>query len=141
MSGPDESLRALLRPLIPLGVEPHLVLPRPGPQVTRYEEAGVRLHYAPISILRRQLSPKEIMLFPPSLVRGATALAAIARRIGADLIHTNMEVVLDGALAARWLGLPHVLHYRGNSLDQPAAVFDVLTWVWTALSERVFSGE
>ncbi len=138
MSGPDESLRGLLRPLIPLGVEPHLVLPRPGPQVGRYEETGVRLHYAPISILRRQLSPAEIALFAPNLLRGATAVAAIARRIGADLIHTNMEVVLDGALAARWLGLPHVLHYRGNSLDQPAAVFDVLTWIWTALSSRVF---
>jgi glycosyltransferase involved in cell wall biosynthesis len=131
-------LRGLLRPLIPLGVEPHLVLPRPGPQVSRYEEAGVRLHYAPISILRRQLSPREIALFPPSLARGALALARLARRIGADLIHTNMEVVLDGALAARWLGLPHVLHYRGNSLDQPAPVFDALTWIWTALSDRVF---
>jgi glycosyltransferase involved in cell wall biosynthesis len=138
VSGPDESLRALLRPLIPLGVEPHLILPRPGPQVGRYEETGVRLHYAPISILRRQLSPKEIVLFPPNLMRGALAVARVARRIGADLIHTNMEVVLDGALAARWLGLPHVLHYRGNSLDQPAAVFDVLTWIWTTLSERVF---
>lgn len=98
----------------------------------------MRLHYAPISILRRQLSPQEIALFPANLMRGALALARLAQHIGADLIHTNMEVVLDGALAARWLGLPHVLHYRGNSLDQPAAVFDVLTWIWTALSDRVF---
>lgn len=138
VSGPDESLRALLRPLIPRGIEPHLVLPRPGPQVARYQEMGVQVHYAPISILRRRLSPREVGLLGPSLLRGAAALVRLARRIAADLIHTNMEVVLDGALAARWLGLPHVLHYRGNSLDEPRLVFDLLTSIWTRLSDRVF---
>ena len=69
---------------------------------------------------------------------GSGQLAASRGRIGADLIHTNMEVVLDGAIAARWLGLPHVLHYRGNSLDQPRQVFDLLTWTWTGLSDQVF---
>ena len=67
---------------------------------------GVRVHYAPISILRRRFSPAELALFGPTLLRGAAAIATLARRIGADLIHTNMEVVLDGAIAARWLGLP-----------------------------------
>jgi glycosyltransferase involved in cell wall biosynthesis len=138
VSGPDESLRCLLRRLIPRGVEAHLVLPRPGPQVPLYEDMGVRVHYAPISILHRRLSPAEIALMGPRMLRGAAALVAIARRIHADLVHTNMEVVLDGALAARWLGLPHVLHYRGNSLDEPRWVFDHLTSIWTALSHRIF---
>jgi glycosyltransferase involved in cell wall biosynthesis len=115
-----------------------LVLPRPGPQVNRYQELGVRVHYVPMSILRRRIPPAEIALLGPRLLRGARALVALAHRVGADLIHTNMEVVLDGALAARWLGLPHVLHYRGNSLDQPRRVFDLLTAIWTALSDRVF---
>jgi glycosyltransferase involved in cell wall biosynthesis len=48
-----------------------------------------------------------------------------------------MEVLLEGGVAARVLGLPHVLHYRGNTLDQPRFVFDVLTATWTALSDRV----
>ena len=138
VSGPDESLQGLLKPLIRRGVEPHLVLPRPGPQVPRYEALGVPVHYAPISILRRRFSSLELALFGPTLMRGAAAIATLARRIGADLIHTNMEVVLDGAIAARWLGLPHVLHYRGNSLDQPRQVFDLLTWIWTGLSDQVF---
>jgi glycosyltransferase involved in cell wall biosynthesis len=138
VSGPDESLRGLLAPLIPHGIEPHLVLPRPGPQVARYEDMGVRVHYAPISILHRRLAPRELVRLGPQMLRGAAALVAIARDIGADLIHTNMEVVLDGALAARWLGLPHVMHYRGNSLDRPRAIFDVLTRIWTGLSDRIF---
>ena len=110
------------------------MLPRHGPQVSRYQDLGVRVHYAPISILRRGLSPTELARLGPALLRGTAALVRLARAVNADLIHTNMEVVLDGALAARWLGLPHVLHYRGNSLDQPRRVFDALTRVWTALS-------
>lgn len=138
VSGPDESLRGLLRVIIPLGVEPHVVVPRPGPQVDRYREIGAQVHFAPISILHRRVSPVEISLFGLKLARGAVELARLARRIGAHLIHTNMEVVLDGGVAARLLGLPHVLHYRGNSLDHPRAVFDLLTSIWTGLSDRVF---
>jgi glycosyltransferase involved in cell wall biosynthesis len=138
VSGPDESLRALLRPLMAHGVEPHLVLPRPGPQVPLYEEMGVRIHYAPISVLRRRLAPIEVARFGPDLIRGAASLVGIARKVRAELIHTNMEVVFDGALAARWLRLPHILHYRGNSLDQPRRVFDALTLAWTTLSDRIF---
>ena len=138
MSGPDESLRALLRPLMARGVEPHLVLPRPGPQVPLYEEMGVRIHYAPVTVLRRRLAPLELARFGPDLVRGTASLIGVARQVRAELIHTNMEVVFDGALAARWLRLPHVLHYRGNSLDEPRLVFDMLTLAWTTLSDRVF---
>jgi glycosyltransferase involved in cell wall biosynthesis len=138
VSGPDESLRALIRELTPLGLEPHLVLPRPGPQVPRYEALGVTVHYAPLSILQRRVSPLDLALFGARTLRGARALAGLARRIEADLIHTNMEVVLDGGLAARWLGLPHVMHYRGNTLDRPRPVFDLLTRAWTALADRIF---
>ena len=51
-------------------------------------------------------------------------------QIGADLIHTNMEVLLEGGLAARALRMPHVLHYRGNTLDEPKWVFDALVSLW-----------
>jgi glycosyltransferase involved in cell wall biosynthesis len=138
VSGPDESLQALMRPLMPLGVEPHVVLPRPGPHVTRYQKLGATVHYAPTSILQRRLPPLDAALLGARIVRGAAAVAGLARRIKADLIHTNMEVVLDGGLAARWLGIPHVMHYRGNTLDQPREIFDLLTRVWTTLADRVF---
>jgi glycosyltransferase involved in cell wall biosynthesis len=137
VSGPDESLRTLLRVLVPRGVEPHVVLPALGPQVPRYEALGARVHVAPLVPLRRDLS-LSAALYPAHLVRSATAVAAIARRIKADLIHTNMEVLLEGAMAAAALRLPHVLHYRGNTLDRPKLIFDALVAFWTRGADVVY---
>ena len=138
VSGPDESLLALLTELIPLGVEAHLVLPARGPQVPRYEALGATVHVARLAPLRRDLPAAEMALFPALLLRAAIEVRGIARRVGASLIHTNMEVLLEGGLAARALGIPHVMHYRGNTLDEPRLVFDALTKTWTALADHVY---
>jgi glycosyltransferase involved in cell wall biosynthesis len=138
VSGPDESLLALLAQLVPRGVEAHLVLPARGPQAPRYEALGVTVHVANLAPLRRDVSAVAAGLFPPRILRAALEVRRLARRVGAALIHTNMEVLLEGGLAARALGLPHVLHYRGNTLDRPRLVFDGLTKAWTALSDQVY---
>jgi glycosyltransferase involved in cell wall biosynthesis len=137
VSGPDESLRALLADLIPRGLEAHIVLPAPGPQVSRYEALGAQVHFAPLAILRRDVSLATAS-YPARLARSVWAIGNLARRVGADLIHTNMEVLLDGGLAARALRLPHVLHYRGNTMDRPKPVFDALVAVWTRTADQVF---
>jgi len=137
VSGPDESLRTLLTDLIPRGLEAHLVLPAPGPQVPRYEALGVHVHFVPLAVLRRTLS-LATSAYPAQLLRAAYSVGRLARRIRADLIHTNMEVLLEGGLAARAMGLPHVLHYRGNSLDRPRPVFDALVALWTRTADHVF---
>jgi glycosyltransferase involved in cell wall biosynthesis len=138
VSGPDESLLTLLGALVPLGVEPHLVLPRPGPQVPRYEALGVKVHFAPLTVLQRGLGPADVARLCVQLLRGGAAVHAIARRERIELIHTNMEVVLDGGVVSRLLRIPHVLHYRGNTNDDPKLVFDLLTRFWTATAEHVF---
>jgi glycosyltransferase involved in cell wall biosynthesis len=137
VSGPDESLLALLAGLVPLGVEPHVVLPAPGPQVSRYEAAGAKVEFAPLAILRRGLS-FGAAAYPVRLARSTIAVARMARQSRADLIHTNMEVLLEGGLAARLCGIPHVLHYRGNTLDRPKVVFDALAKTWTSIADQVF---
>jgi glycosyltransferase involved in cell wall biosynthesis len=137
ISGPDESLRTLLGALIPRGLEAHVVLPAPGPQVPRYEALGARVHFAPLAVLRRNLS-FAAAAYPGRLARSAIAVGALARRIQADLIHTNMEVLLEGGLAARALRLPHVLHYRGNTIDRPKWAFDLLVGAWTRAADQIF---
>jgi glycosyltransferase involved in cell wall biosynthesis len=138
VSGPDESLLALLTELVPLGVEAHLVLPLRGPQAPRYEALGATVHVAKLAPLRRDVSPSVVASFAPRLLRAALEVRALCRRVKADLIHTNMEVLLEGGLAARALGIPHVMHYRGNTLDEPRLVFDALTTTWTALADHVY---
>ncbi|HEX4406466.1 MAG TPA: glycosyltransferase, partial [Polyangia bacterium] len=138
VSGPDESLRALLGALIPRGVEAHVVLPARGPQAPRYEALGATVHVADLAMLRRDLAPAAAAAFPARLARAAFQVGAIARRVGATLIHSNMEVLLEGGLAARALRIPHVQHYRGNTLDEPKIVFDGLTAIWTALADHVY---
>jgi glycosyltransferase involved in cell wall biosynthesis len=137
VSGPDESLRAMLRVLVPGGVEAHVVLPAPGPQVERYETIGATVHFAPLAVLRRDLS-FDAATFPLRLARSTAAVRRIAKGVGADIIHTNMEVLLEGGLAARSLGIPHVFHYRGNTLDRPKWVFDLLAAVWSANADRIY---
>jgi glycosyltransferase involved in cell wall biosynthesis len=138
VSGPDESLRTLLGALMPMGVEAHVVIPGPGPQVPRYEALGITVHFAPIAVIRRGLPRLTAATFPLAIGRGAAQVGQIARRIRPDLIHSNMEVMLDGGLAARALRLPHVMHYRGNTLDRPKWVFDSLVAIWTRLADHIF---
>lgn len=138
ISGPDESLLALLEALVPLGVEPHVALPAPGPQVARYERLGARVHFVPMSALKRSLRPGQLAGYGLQVTRGALALARIIRRERIALVHTNMEVVLDGGIAARLLRVPHVMHYRGNTIDEPIRVFDALVAIWTRLADHVF---
>ena len=137
VSGPDESLRTLLSALVPRGIEAHVVLPKPGPQVPRYEAIGVHVHYAPLATLRRDLSV-GVALYPGRLASAVLRIALLARRLRIQLIHTNMEVLLEGGIAARLLGIPHVLHYRGNTLDRPRWVFDILAAVWTAGADHIY---
>jgi glycosyltransferase involved in cell wall biosynthesis len=137
VSGPDESLRTLLAELVPMGVDAHVVLPAPGPQVERYQQLGAVVHAAPLAAIRRDLSAATAA-YPIRLLGAAARVHAIARAIRADIIHTNMEVLLEGALAARLGGIPHVLHYRGNTRDEPKWVFDALTAAWNATADRIY---
>ena len=138
VSGPDESLMAMLPALQARGVEAHLALPASGPMVPRYQALGVKVHVVPMSILKRSLRPADLGRHALRLGLGVAALVKLIRRERIELVHTNMEVVLDGAVAARLCRIPHVLHYRGNTLDEPRRVFDALVALWTRTSDHVF---
>lgn len=137
VSGADESLMTLLEVLVPLGVKPHVILPTAGPPVPRYEALGAEVHIIPLAVVHRGMS-WQTALFPAQLARGVAAVARLVRKLKVDLIHTNMEVVLEGGLAARLLRIPHVMHYRGNTYDEPKAVFDALTKIWTATAHHIY---
>ncbi len=48
----------------------------------------------------------------PNRLNTLRRLVRICRSEGASLVHTNLQSCVDGALAARLVGLPHIFHMR-----------------------------
>ncbi len=120
MGGAEHSLLLLLEGLRAHGVEPTVALFGEGPFATRVASLGV----------------STACLGPPEFVRGGTRyqaggdsartgvmvaaglgtavrLGALARRVRADLIHTNgLKAHLLGGLAGRMTGTPVIWHLR-----------------------------
>ena len=138
VSGPDESLRTLLGALVPRGLEAHVVLPAPGPQVPRYEALGARVHFAPLALLRRDLS-FAAAAYPVASRTRAPSRSAPWRGGFAPISSTpTWRCCWKGAWRPATLGLPHVLHYRGNTIDRPKWAFDLLVAAWTRAADRIF---
>jgi glycosyltransferase involved in cell wall biosynthesis len=138
LCGPDESLLLLLRHL-GRAVDATVALPPGSPFRARYVAAGADVLELPLSRIQRFTTPGQAARYAAGLARSTVQLTRAMRRLGPDLIHCNMEVCLEPGLAARGLGIPCVYHYRGNTLDDPKRVFDVLTRTWVALADRVFA--
>jgi glycosyltransferase involved in cell wall biosynthesis len=95
--------------------EPLVVLPDAGALSAALDGVGVPWRVWPLATLRarRELtSPAALVRAGLRLPRSALALARLIRREGVALVHTNSSAVLDGALAARLAGVPHVWHVR-----------------------------
>jgi len=61
---------------------------------------------------KRPLLEARQLLRTGALIASTARVAAFARRHDVELVHTSTLTTPEGALAARWLGLPHVWHVR-----------------------------
>ncbi|MFW5926229.1 MAG: glycosyltransferase family 4 protein [Myxococcota bacterium] len=138
LSGPDESLLLLLRHL-ESAVDATVALPPGSPFRERYLAAGASLVELPLSRIQRFTSPGEMTAYVGRLAAATVRLGRVVRHLRPQLVHCNMEVCLEAGVAARLSGVPSVYHYRGNTLDDPRRVFDVLTRVWTTLADHLFA--
>jgi glycosyltransferase involved in cell wall biosynthesis len=138
LCGPDESLLLLLRHLGE-DVQATVALPPHSPFRDRYVALGAAVVELPLSRIQRFGTPGEALRFGGHLARASAQLTQAVRAQRPDLIHCNMEVCLEAGITARLLRTPCVYHYRGNTLDEPKLVFDALTPIWVALSDRVFA--
>lgn len=136
VSGPDESLLGLLKRLRGI-IEPVVVLPPGSPQVSRYEEAGATVVEQSMQRIRRTTNPGSLAtyagLFTPETIR----FARLIRSHKIELVHTNMEVVLQSGLAARLAGVPSVYHVRGTSFATPKRVCDVVVGAINRLADEI----
>lgn len=106
-AGAESALLELLRGLDLDRVDPLVLLPTNGSFQTRLEDLGVPTSFAAIEVWVNQASARAWERFGGLSER----VAAMARRIereACDLVVTNSAVALEGALAARLVGVPHV---------------------------------
>jgi len=115
--GAEQSLLLLLKGLDRNRFSPVVVLPGEGPLKERIEALAIPVEIVP-SIrgwLTRRSGVMRVLHhigLVPFLVCSVWKLTKLIRRYRIDLVHTNSLVVIDGALAARLLGIPHVWHAR-----------------------------
>lgn len=128
--GAQRSLLDILERLDRQRYEPHVAIPSKGPFTDALQKLGIpftcgiaqRWIYFPKpmtlrAILRRpwrRLNHPYMLevLAWLSLPFRVIALAWLIRRRHFDLVYTNTATMLDGALAARLCGIPHVWHLR-----------------------------
>jgi glycosyltransferase involved in cell wall biosynthesis len=111
--GANRSLFELLIALIPLGVEPLVILPREDDFCSDLRVAGIPFTIVPISwwvepvpaLNRYRDTPVSPEALPNELIE-------VAQQFAPDLIHTNSVVTPDGFLLAQTLQCPHIWHIR-----------------------------
>jgi glycosyltransferase involved in cell wall biosynthesis len=120
--GSDQALVRMIRTLPREAFDCHVVVPGPSPMAPALRAAGATVHVVPMRRLtgsgglRYRLG--YIVAWPATVAR----LSGVARRIGADVIHTNSLHSLYGWAVALRLRRPHVWHAREIVVQSGAAL-------------------
>ena len=115
LSGAEQALLRLIGALDREAVEPVVLVPQDGPLIGRLQALGVETRVEPT----RWWIPAThwtAETFVEQLEGLEGRCEAVTRAVDAtrpDLVHSNVVVSLEGAVAAARAGLPHVWHSRG----------------------------
>jgi glycosyltransferase involved in cell wall biosynthesis len=120
--GSDQALLNLLRTLPRAELESHVVLPAPSPLAAELEGAGAQLHILPMRRLTLSGNLRYRLAYVVAWPLVVSRLARLARRLRADVIHTNSLHSLYGFAAARIVRRPHIWHAREIVVQSPAAL-------------------
>jgi glycosyltransferase involved in cell wall biosynthesis len=143
LSGAERALARLASAMDSQRVEPVAILPDNGPLADELSRLGIptRIEKTGWWIPATHWGPEEFLGQLEGLEGRCDRMAKTIREIGADLVHTNSVVTLEGAVAAARLGLPHVWHARGlfGHGFPPAYLDDVPFFLETidALSDEI----
>lgn len=139
-AGAESSLLVLLRSLDLDRFDPLVLLPTNGHFQTVLEDLGVPTSFAAIEVWINQASARAWERFAGLRAR-VDALARRIEREKYDLVVTNSAVTVEGALAARKVGVPHVwrVHEMLSRHSNLKAAFplEVYPLLLDALSVRI----
>ena len=116
--------------------QPIVILPTEGPLVGRLRGMGIEVLVRPLSVIHRTYALTFWLRFVANLWCSSRWMRNLIRTRGVGLVHSNTSHVLNGALAARWAGVPHVWHVR-EMRGAGSPVGRVLERMLYALSDRI----
>lgn len=125
-----------------LATEPGSPLARACPPDVTVVDAGVLNHWVPTSSnVGRQRRIRYTAGAVKGLFKGVLHLRQIIRDQRIDLVYSNTVTVVEGALAARTMGLPHVWHIhepvRGNDELLPLLPWPLYQTLIDRLADRI----
>src|SRR6478736_3669516 len=120
--GSDQALLRLARSLPRGEFDFHIAVPGPSPLAAEFEAAGATLHVVPMARLSTSHGAGEWGGYAVGWPVAVARLTALARRLHADVVHSNSLHTWYGWAAARALGLPHVVHAREIVVQSGAAL-------------------
>ncbi|MGH9116212.1 MAG: glycosyltransferase family 4 protein [Acidimicrobiales bacterium] len=120
--GSEHALIAMLRQLSEYGWECHVAVPAPPRLAAGYSSAGAQLHVVPMARLTTSGTATRWAAYAAMWPLSVLRLAALARRVGATVIHTNSLHSWYGWAVAVLLRRPHVWHAREIVFQSGAAL-------------------
>ncbi len=123
LQGAERCLLDLVTRLDRERFEPLVLLPWPGPLTERLQEAGVPYlvryvikHWTPYP---KHANAEYLWQYLRGWRQRLWALMHLIEDRAIDLVYTNTTTILDGALAARRAGVPHLWHIHEYLDDNP----------------------
>lgn len=141
--GSDYCLLHSVMDLTQQGWSCHVVLPGPSPLAEQFADAGAVLHVVPMRRITTGRSLRYWVSYAAAWPLAEYRIWQIARRVGADLIHTNSLHSWYGWAVAALRRRPHLWHAREIVVQSQAALAleRLLTryfaWRVVAISEAV----
>lgn len=138
--GAEQSLLELLRGLERRQFNPIVVLPKNGPLKHSLSDLNITTEVVPtltawLTDRPKWQRPLHHLAVLPFVLITLYKLLKFVRRYSVHMIHSNSLVVIDGALAAKLAGIPHIWHAREmlnghspyNFLAQPCIPLTVVS--------------
>jgi glycosyltransferase involved in cell wall biosynthesis len=120
--GSEKALIGLIRQLCDGGWECHVALPSAPRLAAEYAEAGASVHLISMPRVTTSGSPARWLAYALAWPVGVARLAQLARRLGADVVHSNSLHCWHGWASAAVIRRPHVWHAREIVFQSRAAL-------------------
>src|SRR5437868_4831603 len=120
--GSDQALVRMIRTLPRSSYACHVVVPAPSPMAEDLRAAGATVHVVPMRRLTGSGGGWYWLAYALAWPVTVARLFLVARRVHADIVHTNSLHSLYGWAAAALVRRPHVWHAREIVVQSAAAL-------------------